>query len=50
MGTTQQEDITTVNYKYLCTQHESTFNNIKELLGSNIIVGDFNTLLTSTDR
>ena len=45
------------NYKYICTQHRSTaicnamLTNMKGEINSNtIIVGDFNTPLTSMDR
>ena len=45
------------NYKYICTQHRSTTicmantNEYKEEINSNtIIVGDFNTPLTTMDR
>ena len=54
-GLIQEEDITIINiYIYICTQHRSISiqkTNAKGEVNSNtIIVGDFNTLLTPTDR
>ena len=46
------------NYKYICTQHRSTTQHVRQMLTSmkgeinnkTIVVGDFNTLLTPIDR